>query len=183
MSEHLKNHEASEPSHDKVDSAQELAHRPEVDHAGLEKQQKDIAETSRQVAREEATPSRLLSVERDEPKMVMDFASHQAIKSDSYKSLLARARQNLPAVSRQLSKIIHQKNIEAISNVGARTVARPSGLLGGGIGALLGSITLLYASKHYGFSYNYAFFLVAFLVGFAAGLTIEALLRVVKRRA
>ncbi len=183
MSEHLKNHETHESSQDSVDSAHEHAHKPEIDHAELEKQQKDVAEISRQTVEEEAAPSRLLAVEKDEPRMAMDFASHQAIKKDSYKSLLSQAQQSLPAASRRLSKVIHQKNIEAISNISAQTVARPSGLLGGGIGALLGSLTLLYAAKHYGFSYNYAFFLVTFLVGFAAGLVIEMLLKLVKRRA
>lgn len=182
MSEHLKNHEVHEASHDNEHAAHEHAKKHEVDHAGLEKQQKDTAEASRQTAEKEATPSRLLAVEKEEPKMAMDFASHQAIKKDSYKNLLNRAQQSLPATSKILSKVIHQKNIEAISNVGAQTVARPSGLLGGGIGALLGAITLLYASKHYGFSYNYAFFLVTFLAGFAAGLAIELVLKLIKRR-
>lgn len=182
MSEKLTGHEAQR-SHEHEQHQHEHAHKPEVDHSNLEKQQRDLLEASRQKAEEHAAPSRLLEVDKDEPKHGFNIGTHHLLKKDSYKSLLKQTQARLPKGARQFSKIIHQKNIEAISNVGAQTVARPSGLLGGGIGALIGSITLLYTSKHYGFRYNYAFFLVTFLAGFGVGLVVEVLVRLVKRRA
>lgn len=180
MSEKLQNHESQSEPQETIE--QFSTPKPEVDNALLEKQQKDLEEASRAHAEQHAAPSRLLAIEKDEPTAAFDIGSHQLLKKDSYTSLLKQTRQRLPAAAKQFSKIVHQKNIEAISNVSAQTIARPSGLLGGGIGALLGSVTLLYYSKHYGFRYNYAFFLITFLVGFLVGLLVEMFIRLVKRR-
>lgn len=180
MSEKLQNHESHQDHHEATEA--HAPHKPEVDHKALEKQQEDLAEASRIKAEQHAAPSRLLAIEKDEPTAGFDIGSHQALKKDTYVSLLKQTRQRLPAASKQFSKFIHQKNVEAVSTLGAQTVARPSGLLGGGVGALLGTVTLLYYSKHYGFRYNYAFFFVTFAAGFLAGLLIEAIIRLVKRR-
>lgn len=183
MNERLTSHEAHERGAEKQEH-HEAAKRHEVDHAALEKQRADQLEASRQTINEHAEQGRLLAAEKEDESSTAHhrFASHIALKKDSYKNLLAQARAQLPAASRQFSKVIHQKNIEAISNVSAQTVARPSGILGGGLGALAGSIVLLYYSKHYGFEYNYSFFLVMFIAGFIAGLAIELLVHFVRRR-
>lgn len=180
MNEQLKNYESPEDHHKSAEH--DTPHKPEVDHSALEKQQTDLKEASRVHAEQHSAPSRLLAIEKDEPTGGFDIGTHQSLKKDSYASLLKQTQKRLPAVAKQFSKLVHQKNIEAISNVSAQTIARPSGLLGGGIGALLGSITLLYYSKHYGFRYNYAFFFVTFLAGFLAGLLVEILVRLIKRR-
>lgn len=183
MSERLTSHEQHE-QHAGTHEHHEAPKRPEVHHAALEKQRAEQLEASRQVVEQQAEQGRLLGVEEEDTHSSAHhrFASHIALKKDSYKNLLAQTRRQLPTVSRQFSKVVHQKNIEALSTLGAQTVARPSGLLGGGLGALLGSITLLYYSKHYGFTYNYAFFFITFFAGFAVGLLGEVLLRIVRRR-
>ena len=161
-----------------------LGHEEIAELDRSKKQREQQLEASRQAASEHAEQGRLLSGEKEEHGTSAHhrFASHIALKKDSYKNLLAQTRSRLPAASRQFSKVIHQKQIETISNVGAQTVARPSGLLGGGVGALLGSLTLLYYSKHYGFTYNYAFFFIMFGAGFGVGLLFEVLVRLVRRR-
>src|ERR1700694_5246510 len=155
----------------------DAGNRPEVDHQNLEKEQTKQLEASRVTAEQHAVPARLLASEKDESAPDFQLGTHQALKKDSYANLLNQTRQHLPTAAKQFSKIVHQKNIEAISNVGAQTVARPSGLLGGGIGALMGSLTLLYYAKHYGFSYNYTFVFITFLFGFVVGLGVEILMR------
>ena len=181
MSERTNSHEAHH-GHTESLSQHEKAHKPEADHKSLEKEQKDLLEASRANAEEHAAPSRLLEIDKEEPTSGFHIGTHHLLKKDSYANLLRQTQQRLPTISKQFIKVIHRRNIEAISNVGAQTVARPSGLLGGGLGALVGSIVLLYTSKHYGFRYNYAFFLITFLVGFLVGLLVEVLVRLVKRR-
>lgn len=183
MTEKTRIHESPKEQAE-VTEIHETLPKAEVDHDSLEEQQGTLLETSRETAEQQATPSRLLAIEKDKPRQSddMDFATLKALKSDSYHSLLARAREQLPMLSKQFSKIIHEKHIETISNIGSQTVARPSGLLGGGLGALAGSITLLYYSKYYGFRYNYAFFFITFLAGFLVGLVVELLLKLLKRR-
>jgi hypothetical protein len=60
-----------------------------------------------------------------------------------------------------------------VSGATGQTLARPSGLLGGGICALLGSLIYLYLAKHIGFNYNYLLFVLFFGGGFIIGLVIE----------
>jgi hypothetical protein len=103
-------------------------------------------------------------------------------KADTYNKTLRRVRSQLPAPQRVFSRIVHQRQLDAISGGVGKTLARPSALFGGGFGALLGSAILLYAARYYGFTYNYGFMLITFMAGFAAGLLIEAVLKLAHRR-
>ena len=143
---HIHRHETGQ-EHEQT-SENEVPRNPEVDHVSLKNEQEQQLEASRLTAEEHAIPSRLLASEKDEPASSgFHIGTLHALKKDSYANLLTTTRRHLPTVSKQFSKLIHQKNIEALSDVGAQTVARPSGLLGGGIGALIGSVQLLYYAK------------------------------------
>jgi hypothetical protein len=104
------------------------------------------------------------------------------IKAEAYREGLRKVRAKLRPPERALSKIVHQPVVESVSNVAATTAGRPSGILGGGIVALLGSAFVLYMSKYYGFRYNFFVFIVMFFGGFVLGLVIEMLLRLVIKR-
>lgn len=181
MSEKPKLYEVG-PEHSHHPEHHEHNSKAEVNHEALKEDQNNLLETSRETAELQAAPSKLLAIEKNQEPAGHDVATHQAIKKESYNSLLKTTRQHLPTITRQFSKVIHEKHVEAISNIGGQTVARPSGLLGGGLGALAGSITLLYYSKYYGFRYNYSFFLVTFLAGFLVGLVVELIVRLLKKR-
>ena len=96
------------------------------------------------------------------------------------------AKQGLKSVQRQetkseraLSKVIHQPAVQATSEVAAKTISRPSGILGGGVVAFLGGSVYLYLAYHIGFVYQPTVFLVLSLVGFVVGLVLELLIRLV----
>ena len=110
------------------------------------------------------------------------FGIDKNLKLDAYKKTLRRIRGGLNAPDRVLSRVVHNPAVDAVSTSAAKTVARPSAFLGGSIGALTGSATLLYMAKHYGFSYNYTVFLVLFAGGFIAGLLVELLFRLLTKR-
>jgi len=95
---------------------------------------------------------------------------------------LTRIRKRLPLPEKALSKAIHQPVVDAVSRVGAKTVARPSGVLTGGICAFAGSTFFLYMAKHYGFAYNYLMFALFFVGGFVIGLILELLMTVLRRK-
>lgn len=99
----------------------------------------------------------------------------QSMKNRAYKRELTKIRSKLPASSRRFSKIIHNPTVETISNIGAQTVARPSGLLGGSIAAFVGSLVLYYMAREYGFRYNYLMMFLLFIGGFAVGAVLELL--------
>jgi hypothetical protein len=98
---------------------------------------------------------------------------NRELKQVTLQRELTQIRRHLSAPERQLSKIIHQPVVRKVSEVSGKTVSRPSGMLGGGILAFLGSSSYLYLAKHQGFKYNYAVFLALFLGGFFVGVALE----------
>lgn len=100
---------------------------------------------------------------------------NRELKAITLRRELKQLQRQLPAPQRALSKVIHQPVVRAVSDAAGASVSRPSGLLGGGLVALLGSTSYLYLAKHVGFSYNYLVFLLLFVAGFGVGLVLELL--------
>lgn len=98
---------------------------------------------------------------------------NRELKSITLKRELNQVQRKLPARKRALSKVIHQPTVRAISESAGKTVSRPSGLLGGGLVAFLGTSSYLYLAKHLGFEYNSFVFLALFAGGFVFGLALE----------
>lgn len=88
---------------------------------------------------------------------------------------LKQIQRQLKPTDKVLSKVIHQPVIRTISEGASRTVSRPSGLLGGGLVAFVGTSAYLYFTKHIGLRYNYLIFAMLFIGGFAIGLILEFL--------
>lgn len=99
------------------------------------------------------------------------------LKKKAYQKELHRIQTHLPKRQRAFSKVIHNKTVEAVSEVSGKTVARPSGLLGGGIVAFIGTLGLVIISRYLGFSYNFFVFLALLVGGFFLGLLIELVVR------
>jgi hypothetical protein len=97
----------------------------------------------------------------------------QSMKNRAYKRELTKIQTKLPATSRRFSKVVHNPTVETISNIGAKTIARPSGLLGGSIMAFVGSLVLYVMARQYGFTYNYLMLFMLFTAGFLLGALIE----------
>ena len=111
---------------------------------------------------------------------------NRELRKITYKRELRHIQRRESAPDRALSKVIHQPVVRAVSEAAGRTVSRPSGLLGGGIVAFIGTTGYLYVAKHYGFEYNYLIFIGLFIGGFAIGLGFELIAWLVlaaKRRA
>lgn len=177
MSEHLPKPEVHKV-HEKLVDAE---HHERIAAAVHEKAEKAAAERSaenlkllHEMAKQEAEAQDKTRVEQqpdDEPDSLLGM--QQSMKTNAYDRTLRGIQQKLPKTAHVFSKVAHNKTIEAVSNAGAKTVARPSGILGGSICAFLGSVIVLYYSKHYGFTYNYALFLLLFIGGFLVGALIE----------
>lgn len=172
--EQSKEHELGSEHHEKHE-AQHVKHEA---HETKVHTKEDIEKLSRE-ALNEANETKPVQAEDNETKQP-HVSNHQALKKDAYKDLLQKTRQRLPKKLRTFSKVVHNNTIDNLSNVSAYTVARPSGLLGGGIGAFVGSSLLLYFSRKYGFSYNFGAFAAFFVGGFVLGLIGEAILKILK---
>lgn len=105
-------------------------------------------------------------------------AINSELKSITLNRELKNIRRKLNAPERALSKAIHKPAIRVTSEVVGRTVSRPSGLLGGGIMAFLGTSAYLFLTKYIGLTYNYSVFLILFVLGFALGVALELVIHV-----
>ena len=109
---------------------------------------------------------------------------NQDLRDVSFNRELQQIRRRLPTGLRTFSRLANNHAVNAVSEPLAATISRPSGLLGGGLLALLGTSAYLYLAKHQGFAYNYFVFLLLFAGGFVLGLLLElAAHLLIKRRA
>ena len=107
---------------------------------------------------------------------------NKEIKGIAYKRTLRKTQSKLPPVSRAFSKVIHNPMVDKTSEVAGKTVARPSGILFGGIFSFIGSSLFLWAARHYGYEYNFLLFVIFFAGGFFVGLIIELLIFSIRRK-
>jgi hypothetical protein len=168
--------EQQRESQEKLKELIERAH--EVKHEAAEK----IDELRAEALESAKEREEVLAGFQKHEKEPMDMGLiRQDLKDIAYKRTLTRIRKDLPLPGRVLSRVVHNPVVDAVSEVGAKTVARPSGLLAGGICAFIGSSLFLWIAKHYGYEYNFLLFAIFFLGGFALGLVIELFYRLLRR--
>lgn len=107
---------------------------------------------------------------------------NKQLKDMAYSRTMTRVRKHLSLPSRAFSKVVHSKIVDKPSEAIGKTIARPSSMLGGAFFAAIGTSILLWATKHYGYEYNYLAILLLFAGGMAIGLFAEVGYRLIKRR-
>ncbi|GAC1498890.1 MAG: hypothetical protein NVS1B10_01070 [Candidatus Saccharimonadales bacterium] len=121
----------------------------------------------------QANPIEALKAQEKATESASPTHINQELKQTTKNRQLYSIRRQLPFNQKVLSKVIHQPAIRVISEVAGQTVSRPSGLLGGGLVALIGTSSYLYLARHMGFQYNYLVFLMLLVAGFILGLILE----------
>jgi len=138
-----------------------------------------LAEIQRSIE-QHAVSAAEFSPSRSEKPATSQHLVNRELKQFTLQRSLTRVRQQLKPGEKLLSKAIHQPTVDKLSELTGQTVARPSGLLGGGLFALLGSTFILILAKHYGFEYNFLAFSALFLIGYLAGLLVELALKLAR---
>ncbi len=156
----------------------ELETSKETDHSQEDMVQQAVAAETAQAevakeANEDDPIARLEAAEASEAEGARPTQVNTELKTITLRRELQQIRRKLPAGDRALSKVVHQPVVRAVSEAAGKSVTRPSGLLGGGLMAFVGSLSYLYLAKHVGFSYNYFVFTVLFAAGFLLGLLLE----------
>lgn len=167
-----RHHERIKHNHEKTASASKHEHAN-----NLEKIRKSIDNEAIDKSEHKKPAHDKERHESDQPVLV-----NKELKDIAYKRTLKKTQSKLSPTSRLFSKVIHQPVIEKASEVAGNTVARPSGILFGGIFSFLGSSGFLWAAKHYGYEYNFLLFIIFFAGGFLIGLAIELILWALKSR-
>src|SRR5688572_4126154 len=155
--------------------------REQAEHEKRHGTAEHVSEVQKKVEQHAATVEKP-SVEKSEHHAQAHHAAGKDLKNLTFNRTLVRVRKQLSAPQKVLSNIIHQPVIDTLSEVGAKTVARPSGVFGGGLFALLGTASLLYLTRKHGYEFNYLVFAMMFVVGFLIGSLIEIAVKVLRRR-
>ena len=99
------------------------------------------------------------------------------LKSVKYKETMRYVRRHLSPSERKLSSFMHTPVVEKVSEVSSKTIARPSGILGGGLIALIGSLGVLFFAHRFGFEVPNSIFAALFIIGFGVGLIGELIVK------
>lgn len=175
-------HESQEAKHNKAKEHEKLRETIEAGEKAKH-EAKDSIEHIRSSIDKEADEAAAVKNKQETESKNDDapFIVDRNLKSKAYKKELHRIQSRLPKSQRSFSKVIHSRTVEAVSEVGGKTVARPSGLLGGGLVAFGGTLALVIISRHYGFTYNFFVFLALLVGGFFVGLIVEMIIRAVSK--
>lgn len=106
------------------------------------------------------------------------YLTHK-IKTAVFHQTMDDVRSHLSPSEQRFSKIIHNDTIESLSDLGGKTVARPSGVLGGATILVIGSFIVLYFAKRYGFEIPLSLFAALYIFGFILMIIIEQVYRII----
>lgn len=174
---HTESHESHKDSHDRIKhqiekNAEKSGHEHKENIEKIRAKIHNEADQERKKIKHESE-----NKESDQPTLV-----NKEIKDIAYNRTLKKVQSKLSYSSRTFSKLIHQPTVEKISELTSKTVARPSGILFGGIFSFIGSSFFLWAAKYYGYEYNFLLFIIFFVTGFFVGLILEMVLYAIKRK-
>jgi hypothetical protein len=91
-------------------------------------------------------------------------------RETSLKSQMKQIQSEMSTGDRLVSKLIHNRPIEAVSDIVGSTVARPNALLSGSIAAFIGVTISYFVAKYYGFQLSGFETIAAFIVGWIMGI-------------
>ena len=181
MSEHIPHSPEHEKQPQHHEAAEHLEHaKHEKAPEAFEHERQDMLEQAQKTIEKEAVSQHELPIEEKHEVPNKQFVGDE-LRAMSINRTMSRTRKKLSKPEQSLSKVVHQPVVDGLSRAGEKTISRPSGLLAGGICALIGSSIMLYMSKHYGFRYNLFVFIALFVGGFVLGLLLELVFRVGRR--
>lgn len=106
----------------------------------------------------------------------------QELLAQTYQRTLSHVRNRLSKPEKKFSKTIHQPVVEKSSEIIGSTIARPSGILFGGLFSFIGSLAGYLIARQLGGELPYSIFALLFVGGFAIGLIIELIIYLFKSK-
>lgn len=162
--------EAPKLKHESLPTPEELATR----------KREEIERLAQKIEREAKSGAEIRSETHQGPDTTQ-YDAYGSKRPSGASQTLRRAQKQLKPAERQFSRVVHNQKVEAISDAAGGTIARPSGLLVGGIFSFATSIVVLIACNYLGYEYNYAIGLASFVGGFMLGLLFETIYKILKR--
>lgn len=143
--------------------------------------EQDLSKIRQNVAEKASTTSETISSSSSKertaaPQTIID----SELKDMMFTRTLNRVQRHLNPAQKVFSKTIHSKAVDKVSTIGEKTIARPVGLIFGGLLHCL-VVSSAYLAKQFGMRYNPVVFCVFFLGGYIVGLVIELILRIIRK--
>lgn len=182
MSEQL--HSAEHHPRHEANSGKEKELLKEKLEAAKNSERLDISEARAAVEKLSPISQESISLEGEETGSVANNVSwwSKELSTQNFSRRLTSVRRNLSAPERQFSKIIHQPAVEKTSDFVGKTVARPSGILFGGIFSFVLSFGAYLLARYLGGELRFSIFMVTFVGGYLLGLILELIWRFVRVR-
>ena len=183
---------------EKHKAAQEHGAEDQINSAEMKARQNEILEN----AKKEASEARNLNQEKlddirkeidqtanttemlasetkatEEPEAANTYWNSQEYRDLAFKQFMGKVRKNLSAPEKVASKVFHQPVIEKASEIGSKTIARPSGVLMGSIFSFVISLGTYLLAKYNSYDMSYSVFIMSFIGGFLLGVFVEFLYR------
>ncbi len=176
-------HHRSSPEHEKDQERQNLKKLQEKAEKASELSGDELQSIKKSIEQAAVSGKEYAVGEKEHrPSQTHTVGTTKQLKQQAYRSTIKKAQSRLKGPEKSFSKVIHNPKIEKVSEVAAKTVARPSGFLLGSISAFITSLVVLYISKRSGFTYNYLLFVLVFVGGYLLGVLVELVLRPLRRR-
>lgn len=170
----------SSEQQEKLSAIENRAEQAKAENQGHEQQARE--EVTKHSESKDLSQKAVESSEKDEGTHYSHVWHIKDLKAQAFNQTMARTRRHLSRSERKLSKFVHRPNVERISDMGAKTVARPSGILVGGAISLVGTLAVVYISKTLGTPIPKTMFLALFIAGFVVGLFIELIVKAFRIR-
>lgn len=94
-------------------------------------------------------------------------------KKQAYKKEIKKVQSQLPRGSRAFSKVVHNPVIETISDATAKTIFRPSALIGGSVTGLVLGLIIYLVARYYGYPISTMTLVLLLIVGAILGVIVE----------
>jgi len=94
-------------------------------------------------------------------------------KEETYKSTLKNVQSKMSSPAKTFSQIIHNPVVDKVSETAGKTIARPSGIIGGSLAVIIGLAIAYYSAQSAGFELSGSEFILLLAGGFLIGVFIE----------
>lgn len=168
--------EAKKREHELLKDAKEKAESAKNNHTENLKNIREEIEKEAESANKTATAE----THQEEPDAANTYWYSREYRDLAFKQLLGKVQAHLSSSEKLASKVMHQPTIEKVSDLGGKTVARPSGVLVGSIFSFVASLLTYLLAKQNGYDMSYSIFIASFVGGFILGIAAEFTFRMAR---
>lgn len=166
-----------------------------VTKAEIEKGEKDIAKKGEQaekkIAAEREKRELDLAKAQEKAKREKGEKRDEDVKSPSqytkkekkqaYRQQIKKVQAQLPKGARTFSKIVHNPVVETVSDATAKTIFRPSALIGGSVTGIVFGLVIYLVARYYGYPIPAMTLVLILIVGAILGVIVELIAGMFKK--